>query len=610
MNIRFFIYTLSLAFCFLIPGNAQVTIGMGEAPEKGALLQLKDTVSREGGITATTGGLLLPRVNLVNRAELYPFYKQGAADYTGKAKEIAMLNHCGLVVYNLNRTDEFSPGPYYWDGEQWNIFRAETGNATFDQVNCTDIIVKGVYIKGMPVTFENYLTVNLNVIKTGVFSFSAVSGNGYSFYVTAMAFNEGPMSINVPCQGIPADIQTDKLSITGIDVAAGCQPEVQVLFPVAEYSLNCSSTVVNGQYIKGVPATSSNTITLNVTVASPGSYSITSPLTNGVCFSASGNLSVGTQPVTLICSGSPTINTDFVVTIHANTLQGNNSCDVTVPVILPSMTFAVIGGKDGRDIYSWAALPRLSALTAGDSFGPNGTVKIASLTKLWLADDVDIAATHLKNDAQKPDVVLYFTSNAPPNVAITDALVDYIKKGGCVIYGSSDKRPLDVNILMEGIFGISPAVTQTGGAQDDDVYPVSHLPDDPVVNGPFGNLSGRYWGEDNNTEGSVIITQLPPNSVQVCTARSASKTSQNPGYSIVWYNDPYNFVYFGDSTGAATNNTSTNEYPSAFNSSGLPISKIYGPGSTLNQFVYNSALELNAVAWLLRKAAVSGINPH
>lgn len=42
----------------------------------------------------------------------------------------------------------------------------------------------------------------------------------------------------------------------------------------------------------------------------------------------------------------------------------------------------------------------------------------------------------------------------------------------------------------------------------------------------------------------------------------------------------------------------------------LPASKLYGPGSTNNRYVYNAALELNAVAFMIRKAAVSGINPY
>jgi hypothetical protein len=40
------------------------------------------------------------------------------------------------------------------------------------------------------------------------------------------------------------------------------------------------------------------------------------------------------------------------------------------------------------------------------------------------------------------------------------------------------------------------------------------------------------------------------------------------------------------------------------------MSKSYDPSGSNNQYVYDSALELNAVAWGKRKAAINGINPH
>jgi hypothetical protein len=212
----------------------------------------------------------------------------------------------------------------------------------------------------------------------------------------------------------------------------------------------------------------------------------------------------------------------------------------------------------------------------------------------------------------KPDIVLYFAYAVDPTTALSNALAEYIRQGGVVIYGSADGTSAQVNILMEGIFGAGTgtAIAQSGGSSSDNVYLINNLPHCPVVNGPFGNLAGRHWGEDNAQTGSVIMTELPPNSVQIATARSTTNTTRNPEHSIIWYNESYNFLYIGDSTGSAINNTSNSSYPSSFSSTGLPQSKLYGPGGANNQWIVNAALELNAVAWGLRKAAVSGINPH
>jgi hypothetical protein len=88
----------------------------------------------------------------------------------------------------------------------------------------------------------------------------------------------------------------------------------------------------------------------------------------------------------------------------------------------------------------------------------------------------------------------------------------------------------------------------------------------------------------------------------------------NPDYSIVWYNSSKNFVYFGDCVGATS--TSGNDrlaYPAYYNADGVSKPKLYGyevNNNSVNQYVYNSTLEMNAVAYLIKKAAISGINPH
>lgn len=619
---------LAFIFSFTLQTVAQVTIGSGEQPVSGALLQLKDKENVTDGTFNASKGLALPRVTLSDKHELYPMFLQNPEDLTSGPnadyaanKSILDKSHTGLIVYNLVEDDdkELCLGLNQWDGEQWNCFESKMGNAKFDLVSCSDITVGGVYVEGTATTSMNYLSINLNVAKPGAFTITATSGNGYSFYLSGVALSRGGMTVNVPCQGTPIAVQTDKLTFSGIDLVAGCEPEVEVSSAVAGYSLNCSSIVVNGQYVKGTVLTSYNTITLNVTVTTSGSYNISTPLTNGIRFSASGNFTVGTQPVTLIGSGTPTVNVDFPVTINVNTQQGNGICSATVPMTLPAMTYAIIG----NGVWSWAATPRINALTNGGiSFGPSGIVKIVdfSICPDWPGTgeaDVTTAANRLNNNATKPDIVLYFAYNADPNTDITTALVNYINKGGCVIYGSADKTSTQVNVLLNGLFGISPAQAQIAGTgtTDDNDYLIANLPDDPIINGPFGNLSARYWGEDNLSTGSVIVTALPPNSVQICSANNPfGKTAVNPDYSIVWYNDSKNFVYFGDSTGADTNNTSKNDYPSSFTSSGLPQSKLYGnwpqPSGSPSQFVYNAALELNSVAWALKKAAISGINPH
>ncbi len=241
---------------------------------------------------------------------------------------------------------------------------------------------------------------------------------------------------------------------------------------------------------------------------------------------------------------------------------------------------------------------------------------------MWAENYQITAADHLNNDAIQPDIVLFCAynlvdNNATSTATLATALADYISKGGCVFYIAPDARNgstfIDAtNTILKTIFGGTDNIAQaqiSGTIADDNNYPIASLNRDPIINGPFGNLSGKAWGEDNESNGVMVVTTLPANSVQLCSAsNSYSKTDQNPDYSIIWYNAGKNFVYFGDPTGSATNGTDPRTYPTNFSVTGAPLAKFYGNGSP--QFIYNSALELNAIAWALRKAATSGINSY
>ncbi|MDH6307877.1 hypothetical protein M2451_000326 [Dysgonomonas sp. PFB1-18] len=113
---------ITLIACIIsIPALSQVTIGMGEAPAKTALLQIKDQSADGNNITSKTGGVLLPRVGLINLKTLQPFMDPSDTGYADEKKA-----SIGLFVYNMNKSepDSIYPGLYYWDGEQWDLLNA------------------------------------------------------------------------------------------------------------------------------------------------------------------------------------------------------------------------------------------------------------------------------------------------------------------------------------------------------------------------------------------------------------------------------------------------------------------------------------------------------
>ncbi len=621
-KINFKIIFLLAALWFMQTGLSQVTIGSRDAPASGALLDLKEN---EEGIS--TKGLLLPRVLLSRKDQLYPMFLANPTDSASGPNSNYQTNkadldksHTGLIIYNL--TDSKDAGLYYglnqWDGKQW-VSLQRIGEATrFAEVVCTDISVNGIYTAGTPVNPSNYIRLNLNVIEAGIYTITATSGNGYNFYVSGVVSNTGQMTVDMPCTGTPVASGDNNLTFTGITLTSGCVKTIAVALPAAAYTIDDSSVEVNGGYAKGTPLNNTNTIQVNIWITAPGSYTISTPVTNGISFSQDGNFTqeqVGTlQTVVLQGSGTPTINTDFSIPVNMQSAQGSSTCHATIPIIFPAMTYGVIAPSGS--IYSWDAPSRKAALNNASNFGINGKVKIAGLSLSWTANTAEAAVTAL-GQAEKPDIVFYSSYQFTTNTQLVTALTDYINAGGCVIYATtSDNLSSNANTLLNSLFGVNNiAIAQFSGTpSDDNDYPIANLPDDPIINGPFGNLASKYWGEDNASSGSVIVTSLPANSVQICSASNGvAQTGINPAYSIVWYNKTKNFVYFGDCTGAG-NNTDDGSYPSYYDANGLPKYKAYGGGGGSRPpypfMTYNADLELNAVAWALKKVANRGINSY
>ncbi|NDV68696.1 FISUMP domain-containing protein [Dysgonomonas sp. 25] len=95
--------------------HGQVTIGSGEAPNKGALLDLK--MDNQG---MSTKGLGLPRVELKDIKT-----KTDLAETMGLTSgTLDPDDHVGLIVYNIGKNEtsantRFCPGIHLWDGTEW-----------------------------------------------------------------------------------------------------------------------------------------------------------------------------------------------------------------------------------------------------------------------------------------------------------------------------------------------------------------------------------------------------------------------------------------------------------------------------------------------------------
>jgi hypothetical protein len=170
-----FVSTLILSTFIFSAGTtvtAQVTIGSLHKPSSGALLDLKNQLPDADNVTATSGGLLLPRVEL-----------QSLTDFSLLNLTLDEKNdHMGLLVYNLKVDDALSleKGIYQWDGEMWRLLKKVTKTESV-------AIRKEIYQANEP--DEN------KTLSLGLFEFRIRKNNGKYFPQFRLSTNVGKRTI-------------------------------------------------------------------------------------------------------------------------------------------------------------------------------------------------------------------------------------------------------------------------------------------------------------------------------------------------------------------------------------------------------------------------------
>lgn len=135
-NVLVKVAVLSVLCVFMMRNEAlaQVTVGSGELPARGALLDIKDSAPDSDNVSSKTGGLIFPRVKLEAINTLAPFIPVNDEDWANPAKQIKTKElHQGLTVYNLSVSTGFEEGLYVWNGEKWEKLSGQ--NAWLKQGN-------------------------------------------------------------------------------------------------------------------------------------------------------------------------------------------------------------------------------------------------------------------------------------------------------------------------------------------------------------------------------------------------------------------------------------------------------------------------------------------
>ncbi len=174
---------------------------------------------------------------------------------------------------------------------------------------CIGVVVSGTFYKDSILNANHFANINVNVDTAGGYKISTDTIQGYYFSASGNFNATGSQVVKLKGSGKPLSVGTHIFTVSYNGTT--CEFSVNVIAGsggTSVFTITCAGATVNGTYSVGTAMTSSNTVILNVTVTTVGTWSIsTAPAVSGVIFSGSGTFTnTGAQTITLTATGNPT----------------------------------------------------------------------------------------------------------------------------------------------------------------------------------------------------------------------------------------------------------------------------------------------------------------
>ncbi|WP_306349745.1 hypothetical protein [Flavobacterium sp. '19STA2R22 D10 B1'] len=461
-------------------------------------------------------------------------------------------------------------------------------------MDCVTATQQGDYTINVGLSPNNTITLPVNVVATGETTITTEVVNGISFTSGPVLFTAlGQQMVTLVGSGMPTASGVTSLKVTGTPGAVTtCMVDVNIEGENVAYYMNCGSITIEGNYAPGVGMDNSNTITVPVNVVAIGDYTITSNAVNGVIFSATGRFnSTGNQNVVLHASGVPTGAGSHVYTISSNSTISSGTC-TTKAIIFVFRKIKLLGlGKGVFQPGSASGYDTARGLiTSPNNFGTNGTVAVEGVTIIDGGFNQGLALRDLINTNNIDIIVLGYSYE--PDPISRGILNDFVKnKKGVLIHGQEGDDEGTAE-LLNTICGSYTVVIELPGILGSSEYylnPIAHL-EDPVINGPFGDLKGKMMGSDGRRP--YFVKGLPANTIALAVNK------YNPTLVIAFKHKTLGYFYTGNAGWIAGNesNSDNNVYPAKMASDRTPMPKPYYESTE----VHNSAMYANTMAWAIK----------
>lgn len=182
--------------------------------------------------------------------------------------------------------------------------------------DCLGATQVGTFKKDTLLTASSYVDIQVDITQTGTYAIKTDTLNGYSFSATGIVAVEGVNTIRLLASGRPVapalDVFTVKFDTTSCQInivvsGTGGGGATAAKFTLVGSPSTCTGAKQSNNFYANIPTTPANRDTVFVNVTQAGTYTINSgAAVNGLIFSASGTLAVGTNvPIILTATGTP-----------------------------------------------------------------------------------------------------------------------------------------------------------------------------------------------------------------------------------------------------------------------------------------------------------------
>ncbi|GEM_PF-1269623 len=652
-----------------IPTYAQVTIGSNLEPEKAAVLDIKEKADKDGGPTVEKGGLILPRVNLEKKKQLYPFIREkgySASNYDNASYDPNVADpdyakekpaHKGLIVYNLteNEEEELCLGLNQWDGEEWNCFEEKMGNAIAHIVNCDDFKVFGLYKSpdkypdtpsdDVSLDASNYVTIKLKVTKPGAYTITVTpkyaaaqndETNGYFFTANGVFMEKGVYNVILQGSGTPfwytpkgniGDEVTVVMNDKPLTLENGtiCVKDVQV----ADYSkkpnfeMDCGRTTVHGVYQQNKELDpTSNYISVWITMNPSDSFVegstvyLETDVVDGISFASVPTLitaadkAAGEKEIILRGKGKPTTTDTKKMTITSNSSTSVATCYANVSVaftVKKTYGWGYYENTAGYLMQSGSGIGKIADANVNFGTEDNSTVKVVKYSPTQTFNHATLSGGSAYSPSnikamfdQNPEITLtgfdLAIADASNRSQVVNYMVDYLNKSGILIFVC--ERDYMAKSFFEALY---PGLTVKASGLISTIRLQFGFFNDEILNGPFGDIRGKFYG--NDAGGTISISGLPEQDIIVYARDSNGNPTmfQHKFYNLIFLGDGGIFANYNGQSGSTTGTATT--YPVTIDSNSRPITKTSWSGGD----VENARLFANIMAWAVKTAQTKGI---